>query len=185
MVVLKDGRAWRIGTSADVAWLADRPGGVTIATSMPTAFDTYATLYPPEDSTPEDVHEQAIVDKLIAHTKPQPWWLGYLDTGVHDIVFAEAPRVSLYFDWLYVLVEGGPSEAVRWRTGHMRSSEGHLPDLFFPFDRSWFVTALWDDHFACVGGSTDLIEALVREPLAGARRLSTGEDTAPPGVPRD
>ena len=85
----------------------------------------------------------------------------------------------------FVLVEGGPSEAMRWRTGHMRSGEGHLPDLFFPVDRSWFVTALWDDHFACIGGSTDLIEALAQEPLAGVRRVSPDEDTAPPGVPRD
>lgn len=185
MKVVRDGRTWRVGTREDVAWLADRPGGVSVATSMPLVFDAYATLYPPHDTTPEHAHEQAIVDALATHTPPQPWWLGYLDTGAHDIVFPEAPTVSLYFDWSYVLVEGGPSEAMRWRTGTMRSGEGHLPDLFFSFDKSWFVTALWDDHFACIGGSTDLIEALAQEPLAGVRRVSPDEDTAPPGVPRD
>jgi hypothetical protein len=29
---------------------------------------------------------------LKAHTATQPWWLGYLDTGAHDIVFDTAPR---------------------------------------------------------------------------------------------
>ena len=68
----------------------------------------------------------------------------------------------------------------------MRSSEGHLPDLFFPFDRSWFVTALWDDAFACIGGSREVIDALAGEPLAGVRRVSlTDADMTPPGAPRD
>jgi len=132
------------------------------------------------------VHERAIVDTLAAHTAPQPWWLGFLDTGAHDIVFPEAPLVSLYFNWSYVLVEGGPSEAMRWRLGHMRSGDGHLPDLYFPFDRSWFVTALWDDSFACIGGSTDLIGTLAKQPLVGLRRVGPDdEDMTPPGAPRD
>ena len=101
-------------------------------------------------------------------------------------MFPGAPRVSLYFDSRYVLAEGGPEEALRWRLGHLRSSEGHLPDLFFPFDRSWFVTALWDDAFACLGGSRHVIDALAGEPLAGLRRVSpTDEDMTPPGAPRD
>ena len=98
-------------------------------------------------------------------------------------MFAEARPVSPHVDWPYVLVEGGPSDAVRWRTGHMRSGEGPLPDLFCPFDRSGFVTALWDDHLARIGGSTDLIEALAQESLAGVRRVSPDEDTASPGIP--
>jgi hypothetical protein len=66
----------------------------------------------------------------------QPWWLGYLDTGSHDVVFNNAPKVTLYAGWQYVLVEAGPKQADTWRTGHPRSSRGTLPDLIFPADRS-------------------------------------------------
>ena len=186
MEVVRDGRRWRIGTAAEVDWLAGRPTGTSVVTALPTVFESYATLYVPEGSAPVPVHERAVVDTLAAHTAPQPWWLGYLDTGAHDVVFPEAPLVSLYFGWWYVLVEGGPSEALRWRTGHMRSGDGHLPDLVFPFDRSWCMTALWDDAFACVGGSADLVDALAEEPRAGLRRVSPADDDmTPPGAPRD
>jgi hypothetical protein len=33
-----------------------------------------------------------LADQVKAHTAPQPWWLGYLDTGVDDIVFHAAPK---------------------------------------------------------------------------------------------
>ena len=172
----RDGRTWRVGTATEVAWLAGRPAGRSVATSMPLKFEAYATLYVARDEVPVKAHERAIVTALAAHTAPQPWWLGYLETGAHDVVVPQARRVTLYFDWQYVLVEGGPDGALRWRYGHMRDGEGHLPDLFFPFDRSWFVTALWDE----------LIDALAQEPLAGLRRVSpTDEDVTPPGAPRD
>lgn len=185
MDVSKDGRTWRVGTAAEVDWLANRPFGTSIVTAMPLVFEAYATVAPPDDGVAAPAHERAVVDVLVAHTAPQSWWLGYLDTGADDVVFPEVPRVSLYFDWPYVLVEGGPSEALTWRVGHMRSGDGHLPDLFFPFDRSWLVTALWDDTWGCVGGSNDLIDALVREPLAGARRVRPDEDMARPGAGSD
>lgn len=186
MKVHRDGRTWQIGTAAEVAWLAGRPTGTSMVTAVPPVFAAYGTLYMPEENVPVRVHERAIVGALAAHTAPQPWWLGYLDTGPHDVVFPEAPLVSLYFDWRYVLVEGGPSEALRWRLGHMRSPDGHLPELLFPFDRSWLVTALWDDAFARIGGSTGLIDALAGEPLAGLRRVHPNDDdVTPPGAPRD
>lgn len=186
MEVERDGRTWRIGTAAEVAWLAGRPLGRSVLSAVPPVFAAYGTLYVPEEQVPVREHERAVVGALVAVTAPQPWWLGYLCTGPHDVVFPGAPRVSLYLEWSYVLVEGGPSEALRWRYGHMRSAEGHLPDLFFPFDRSWLVTALWDDAFACVGGSTEVLDALAAEPLAGLRRVHPDdEDVTPPGSPRD
>lgn len=39
-----------------------------------------------------------------------------------------------------------------------------LPELMFPADHSWLVSSLWDDAWACVGGSADLISALLIEP---------------------
>ena len=63
--------------------------------------------------------------------------------------------------------------------------EGSLPDLFFPADRSWLVSALWDDGWTCIGGPTALIERLGRQPLVNARRVSLDQDMLPPGLTRE
>jgi hypothetical protein len=185
MELTKDGRGWRIGSARDVEWLPGWAGqGVSVTTAIPPVFEAYGTFHQPDD-VPVAVHEQAVVATLARHTTGQPWWLGYLETGAHDVVFEAAPRVTLYWDWHYVLVEAGPEQALSWRSGHMRSGTGALPDLFFPADRSWLVSALWDDTWACVGGSTGLIEALRRDPLVNARAVQPDEDALPPGLTRD
>ncbi|MGX6606559.1 hypothetical protein ACWKSP_31215 [Micromonosporaceae bacterium Da 78-11] len=182
--VTKDGRGWRIGTSADVDWLAGRTEqGVSISTVMPLVFDAYATFHTPEGAVFE-AQERAVVDELVRHSPGQPWWLGYLDTGAHDVVFPEVPRVRLYWDWPYVLVQAGPEQALTWRSGHMRGA-GALPDLFFPADRSWLVSALWDDAWTCVGGSAGLIAVLHRHPQITAHLLEPDDDTLPPGLVRE
>ncbi|MFG2052673.1 hypothetical protein ACGFI9_01460 [Micromonospora sp. NPDC048930] len=184
MQVSKDGRSWRIGTAADVDWIAGHTtSGLSITTAIPPVFDAYATTYPADD-VDAAAHEAALVHDLVTHTPEQPWWLAYLDTGAHDVVFPHAPRVSLYWDWPYVLVEAGPAQALGWRTGHMRGP-GPLPDLFFPADRSWLVSALWDDTWTCVGGPEPLIDALLRNPLANARRVEPDQDSLPPGLTRE
>jgi hypothetical protein len=173
-----------IGTADEVAWLAgQRTLGFSVTVAIPPIFEAYGTFHRPEDVAFE-AHERAIVAELMRHTPPQPWWLGYLDTGAHDVVFPDAQRVPLYWDWPYVLAEAGPEQALTWRTGHMRG-DGALPDLFFPADRSWLVSALWDDGWTCLGGPADLIDALVRVPAANARRVSPDEDALPPGLTRD
>lgn len=184
MDVTKDGRSWRIGTADDVAWLAGQTTpGVSITTAIPPVFDAYATFHVREGVEIE-AHERAVVEELARHTPGQPWWLGYLDTGAHDIVFTDAPKVSLYWDWPYVLVEAGPEQALTWRIGHMRG-DGPLPDLFFPANRSWLVSALWDDTWTCIGGSAALIAALQQNPLVSARLVGPGEDALPPGLTRE
>lgn len=185
MNVTKDGRSWRIGTAAEVAWIAGHTtDGVSITTAIPPVFDAYATFYEP-DGVDIAAHERAVIDELISHTPVQPWWLGLLETGAHDVVFPSAPRVSLYWDWPYVLVEAGPEQTLTWRTGHMRNSYGSLPDLFFPADRSWLVSALWDDLWTSIGGSTNLINALHGSPLIRAHRVGPDDDALPPGLERD
>jgi hypothetical protein len=183
MDVAKDGQCWRIGAMGDVDWLAGQPApGSSITTAIPPVFDAYATFYPP-DGIETDAHERAVVDELIAHTPDQPWWLGYLDTGAHDTVFPLAPKIVLYWNWHYLLVEAGPRQALTWRTGHMRG-EGPLPDLFFPSDHSWLVSALWDDTWTCIGGGAALINALHHNPLVNARPVGPDEDCLPPGQTR-
>ena len=190
MQVAKDGGIWRIGTAADVDWIARATSvGRTITAAIPPVFDAYATFFDTyaiahlEEDQAWSVarQEQAVVDQLVGVSGQQQWWLGYLETGAHDVVFPQAPRVRLYSDWPYVLVEAGIEQALSWRVGDMRSQYARLPDLFFPADRSWLVSALWDDTWTCVGGSEVLIDQLEQDPAIQARRVGLDEDATPPG----
>lgn len=169
---LKDGRAWRIGSDEGVAWINHGvTGGLSITASIPPIFAAYATLAFPleleasrEVARPaEDRFDDALLRVLCAHTKPQPWWLGFLDTGASDVVLDDAPRVRIYSGWNYVLVQAGPHEARTWRKDEGRWFTA-LPELVFPGDRSWLVSSLWDDAWAGIGGSAELISALLIEP---------------------
>jgi hypothetical protein len=180
----RDGREWRIGTDADVAWITDGTSqGTAITAAIPAIFASYCTLVLPECREPEITrHEEAVMALLGEHTEPQPWWLGYLDTGARglDIVFPYAPRATVYYGYGYVLVEAGPQQAATWRhTGWNWA----LPDLMFPADRSWLVSTMWDDDWTCFGGSEDLVSSLLRHTELGprARRVALGQDATPPG----
>ncbi|WP_243715494.1 hypothetical protein [Micromonospora sp. KC207] len=96
--VSRDGRDWRIGAAADVSWIAGHTtAGVSITTAMPPVFGAYATTCQADDVTAA-AYEQALIEGLSTHTPDQPWWLAYLDTGAHDIVFPHAPRARSPFD---------------------------------------------------------------------------------------
>lgn len=177
---LKDGRAWRTGTQDEAAWInAEVTGGLSIAASVPPIFAAYATIAFPLDLEAgreqmrqfEDRFDDALTRVLAAHTAPQPWWLGFLDTGASDVVLPNAERVLVY-GCRYVLVQAGPREARTWRDDAGRCFTA-LPELIFPADRSWFVSSLWDDAWAGVGGSADLISALLNEPELRARAERT------------
>ncbi len=116
------------------------------------------------------------------HSGGQLWWLGYLDTGVDDTVFPDAPRVTLYAGWHYVLVEAGPQQAATWRPCGLETSRRRsLPDLMFPADRSWLVSRLWDDDWSFIGGPTGLVNRFSFHQDLEARLLTLGEDATPPG----
>ncbi len=118
--------------------------------------------------------------------RAQPWWLGYLDTGVADVVQPEAPRTSIYVGWPYVLLQGGPQQALGWRANSAGTPwHSALPELLLPADRSWLVSTLWDDSWRCVGGSSALVEALLARPELEARPVLPDEDATPPGRERD
>jgi hypothetical protein len=203
----RDGIAWRIGTATDVDWISSGTAhvGRAIASAIPPVFAAYATVVLP---TPEDWldapaqevewvgyikeweqtarprHDRALLNVLVDQSVDQPWWLGYLDTGADDIVFPDVPKVTLYSDWRYVLVEAGPQQAATWRQSDARTFwKGALPNLMFPADRSWLVSTLWDDDWTSVGGAEELISALLSDPLLGARsrRVNIEEDATPPG----
>jgi hypothetical protein len=177
----KDGREWRIGTDADVAWIREStPVGRAITSAVPPVFEAYATVVVPdeEDGRADDL---TVVLELLGEQSPGgPWWLGHLETGADDVVFPDAPRVSLYSDWAYVLVEAGPAEAARWRSD-LSSWRAPGPDLVFPADRSWLLSWLWDDDWRCLGGPAELVDRLAARPRLKVRRVGLDEDATPPG----
>jgi hypothetical protein len=133
----RDGRTWRIGTDAEVAWIANGTSADrTITAAIPPVFEAYATIVLPYAGEGQEVHDRAVLAVLSEYSAGQPWWLGYLDTGADDIVFPRAPKVTLYSGWHYVLAEAGPEQAATWRQVHLGSFwKGALPNLMFPADR--------------------------------------------------
>jgi len=126
----RDGRTWRIGTDAEVAWIAagtayhsGLPTSMsrTITGAIPPVFEAYATVLVAYGEE-RDVHDRALLTLLREQSPDQQWWLGYLDTGVDDIVFSDAPTVTLYARWHYVLIEAGPDQAAAWRPSDGRAS---------------------------------------------------------------
>ena len=114
----KDGRLWPIGGQEDVRWIQeDITRDVKITGAIPAVFDAYAAIALCTETFAERTPtnpDSAVLEVLRAHTHPQPWWLGYLDTGASTVVFDDAPRVKLYWDWGYVLVHAGPEQAAAW-----------------------------------------------------------------------
>lgn len=136
----------------------------------------------PDIPDEQRLRDRALLDALGRHSILERLWLGYLDTGASDVVFADAPMVTLYAgSWRYVLVSAGQEQAARWRSPD--PWKGCLPDLMFPGDRSWLVSTLWDDDWTCVGGSEQLIAELLSHPdlRAYARRVAVDEEATPPG----
>jgi hypothetical protein len=168
------------GSAQTVEWIARGTRiGRTITSAIPAVFESYATFVDVEVDLLEGGDDAALVEQeraVVGHLDeygPHAWWLGYLDTGSHDVVFPMAKRVTLYEGWAYVIVKAGPEQALQWRDT--------LPDLIFPQDRSWFVSMLWDDDWTCVGGPKPLIDALVADTLIAARAVGPDKDAAPPG----
>lgn len=177
----KDGRDWRIGTDADVAWIrAATPPGLAITSAIPPVFDAYATVLVPNKEMGRSADADLVLRLLAEQSPDRPWWLGYLETGADDLVLPDAPRVTLYAGWEYVLVQAGPGEARRWRRD-LRSWRAPGPDLVFPDDRSWLLSWLWDDDWRCLGGPAALVDRFLAEPSLAVRRVALGEDATPPG----
>jgi len=181
--VHRDGREWRLGTAEDVAWInAGISSGATITSAVPAMFDAYGTLELPrsQEQAEQAPHERAVIELLTRHTPEQPWWLGYLDTGASDVVFPYMPRTTLYSGYGYVLVQAGPRQAANWR---QHGFSWAPPELMFPADRSWLISTMWDDSWSSIGGTADLIDHFLSDPMLGprARRVTPGQDPTPPG----
>jgi hypothetical protein len=184
--VFRDGRSWRVGTASDVEWIELLTEvGVSITSAIPPIFADYATIViPGHEENAQPGHDQALLRALKSQPSDDLWWLGYLDRGGSDTVFPEAPKVTMYAGWPYVLVQAEPEQAATWRQSYENVMAPYrLPDLIFPADRSWFISTLWDDDWTCVGGSASLIDALLDDPdlAPWTRRVGLSEDATPPG----
>lgn len=180
----RDGGIWQVGTAAEVDWITKGTStGLAVTSAIPPVFAAYATVVVPEPDILDEqrARDRALLEVLGRHSTQERWWLGYLDTGGSDVVFDDAPMITLYAGWRYVLVSAGQEQAARWRsTDHWK---GCLPDLMFPADRTWLVSTLWDDAWTCVGGPEQLIADLLSHPdlQDHTRRVTADEDATPPG----
>jgi hypothetical protein len=192
----RDGRAWRIGGRAEIAWVAqDTKVGLAITSAIPPLFEAYATLeHPPGSGEPEAIRSAlkewdplvaGAIGVLSEHTAAPHWWLGFLDYGPSaNIIFNDVRKVGLYANPdCYVLVEAGPEQAATWRKDEEHGKEV-LPDLMFPADRAWLFSTLWDDDWTCIGGTRELVDAFLNHPDLRHRVRevkSLVEDATPPG----
>jgi hypothetical protein len=182
------GHSWRVGTDAEVAWIAEGTSpGLAVTAVIPPVFAAYATVIRPDGIAGQERYNRAVLGLLTKQPAGQPWWLGYLrasagDLALPGVTMAALPAVSLYSGQSYVLVEAGPRQAATWR----RSEAGSwwldvLPDLMFPADRSWLLSAMCDDDWTCVGGPTSLVDMFLAHPDLQARPVRPGEDATPQG----
>jgi hypothetical protein len=183
------GHSWRVGTDAEVAWIAEGTSpSLAVTAVIPPVFAAYATVVLPEGAADQERYNRAVLALLTGHSAGQRWWLGYLSTSAGDlalpgVTMAALPKVSSYSGQTYVLVEAGPQQAATWRRSEAGSLWWHdvLPDLMFPADRSWLVSTLCDDDWTCVGGPTNLVDMFLAHPDLQARPVRPGEDATPPG----
>lgn len=181
------GHSWRIGTDAEVAWIARGTSpGLAITAAIPPVFGAYATIVLPDNGADRKPHNRAMLALLEEEPAGPRWWLGYLSGGADDLVFPGAamaglPKVTLYAQWDYVLVEAGPRQAATWRRNGSLWWRDVLPDLIFPADRSWLVSTLCDDDWTCLGGPASLVDRFLAHPDLQARPVQLREDATPPG----
>jgi hypothetical protein len=181
---MRDGESWPIGVEDDVRWISESTSsGLAITSAVPPVFDAYATVVVPKEQATRNASDHALLEALRGELADGRWWLGYLDTSpAEEIIFRDVPVAKVYTDWSYVLVGAGAQQAATWRTNDAHSSHrGALPELMFPFDRSWLVSTLWDDDWRCVGGSDSLIDKLLDDPRCETHRVALDEEATPPG----
>ena len=179
------------------AWIAPRMfpfNRHVVGSVVPTGFEAYAWIdHEREGLLPRDV-AQALVEILRDHTEgTDKYWLalwdgqGYLHPGglielkatwagpepipAPPVVWrhppgraASRPRLNLP-QRMYILFRGGPDEVPGWMDG---------PNLWWPEDRAWCVASEIDLPFTLVGGSDQLVGAILDADIGG-RRCSVDE----------
>ncbi|HEV2936547.1 MAG TPA: hypothetical protein VGY96_25795 [Streptosporangiaceae bacterium] len=72
----RDGSTWRIGTDAEVGWIASGTSmSRTITAAIPPVFDAYATVVLPDRDDERKQRDLAVSALLSEHSAGQPWCL--------------------------------------------------------------------------------------------------------------
>jgi len=187
---------------AEAAWIGPRLHpfeNYDAGSVIPTGFDAYARLDHERGGVLPEAVAQTLVDVLRAHTSNRnPLWLamwegyGYIyagnafatltatsmlvpegeELGPSPLVLRRppprprgAPRLSLP-NREYLLYRGSFAQVPGWMEG---------PNLWWPADRAWCVASEIDLPWTFVGGSSDLIEAVLGHQDLNARRISLDE----------
>jgi len=187
---------------AEAAWIGPRLhpfNNYDAGSVIPTGFEAYARLdHEREGVLPETV-AQALVDVLSAQSSNRdPLWLamwegyGYMyagsafatltatrlfvpegeEPGPPPIVWRRPPSRPRGTPRLrlpgrdYLLYRGSFAQVPGWMEG---------PNLWWPVDRAWCVASEIDLPWTFVGGSTDLIDAMIGDQDLNARCISLDE----------
>jgi len=183
---------------AQAAWIGPRLhpfNSYNAGSVIPTGFDAYARLDHERGGVLPEAVAQALVDVLSTQTSNRaPLWLaiwdgyGYLYAGTSFLPLTATSLVPNDEDpgpppfvWRrppsrlkgtprlrlpgrdYLLYRGSFGQVPGWIEG---------PNLWWPVDRAWCVASEIDLPWTFVGGSTDLIEALLGHQGLNARRTS-------------
>jgi hypothetical protein len=144
---------------------------VALPERMPSAPAPWSER--PDEGTLAASYTAALVETLSAGSSAVPWWFcvweGFGWEGPSDPVppeVREGPRVRLpHRD--YLIYHGGPRDAFAFV-----ADQRQTPNLWWPADHSWSVATEIDLAWTYVGGSRDLIEALVADPRIEAVPVS-------------
>jgi hypothetical protein len=166
-----------------------------LVTMGPAGFGSYARVrYPDEDG----ISQRVLFARLRVHLAGQTntpggcfhgLWDGavsrmYGDPARGDLPWfptsvLAGPRVRIpqripYRE--YMLFRGRLAEVGQWgatdpATGSSRDDETPGPHLLWPADRRWFVATDVDSDFTWVGGSEELVGAVVTDPGLDGRRV--------------
>jgi hypothetical protein len=187
---------------AEAAWIGPRLhpfNSYDAGSVIPTGFDAYARLDHDREGVLPEAVARALVGVLSAQTSNRdPLWLamwegyGYMyagnsfatltatrlfvpegdEPGPSPIVWRRppsrhkgTPRLRLP-GRAYLLYRGSLAQVPGWMEG---------PNLWWPADLAWCVASEIDLPWTFVGGSTDLIEAVLGDQDLNARRTSVDE----------
>lgn len=102
-------------------------------------------------------------------------WIGYLDTGASDVIFDDAPKVSLFPTHDYVMIEAGPAHAESWRAEWNRWISRGRATSSRP--RSFCGSSSAADRIGCDLSIDRFLAASVQAPDASFADLTESLDT--------
>lgn len=167
------------------SWIELRLGNEsnTVADQVPESFEAYARIihpaYGPKPGRLDSGALDALAEILAAHTTaPNHCYFGLRTSlGWEDSFAADElkPLLELPEERDHIVLAGRLDAIDKLIRNWARRSgavvvKREAPNLIWPADRSWFVVSEVDADSTLVGGSAELIEAIVESPALEAGR---------------